>query len=65
MSGQIVDASIVATPKQRNTEAEKDALKAGRIPEDWKDKPARLAQKGEPLLRHWSERQWRTTPARP
>lgn len=45
MSGQIVDASIVAAPKQRNTDAEKDALKAGRIPEDWQDKPAKLAQK--------------------
>jgi IS5 family transposase len=45
MSGQIVDASIVAAPKQRNTDAEKDALKQGRIPADWQDKPAMLAQK--------------------
>jgi IS5 family transposase len=45
MSGQIVDASIVAAPKQRNTDAEKDALKQGRIPADWQDKPAKLAQK--------------------
>jgi IS5 family transposase len=45
MSGQIVDASIVAAPKQRNTDAEKDALKEGRLPGDWKDKPAKLAQK--------------------
>ena len=35
MGGQIVDASIVAAPKQRNTEAEKAAIKAGRIPEGW------------------------------
>ena len=45
MSGQIVDATIVAAPKQRNTMAEKAAIKDGRIPEDWQDKPARLAQK--------------------
>jgi transposase, IS5 family len=45
MSGQIVDASIVAAPKQRNTDAEKDALKVGHIPEDWADRPAKLAQK--------------------
>jgi transposase len=32
MGGQIVDASIVAAPKQRNTEAEKAAIKAGHIP---------------------------------
>ena len=45
MGGQIVDATIVAAPKQRNTQSEKDAIKNGRVPEDWKDKPAKLAQK--------------------
>ena len=45
MSGQIIDASIIAAPKQRNTEGEKAAIKAGRIPEAWADKPAKLAQK--------------------
>ena len=34
MGGQIVDATIVAAPKQRNTEAEKKAIKEGCIPED-------------------------------
>jgi transposase, IS5 family len=45
MGGQIVDASIVAAPKQRNTEAEKAAIKAGRIPEGWAAKPSKLRQK--------------------
>jgi len=45
MSGQIVDASLIAAPKQRNSAAQKAEIKAGRIPEDWKDKPAKLAQK--------------------
>lgn len=45
MGGQIVDATIVAAPKQRNTLAEKAAIKDNRIPEDWKEKPAKLAQK--------------------
>jgi transposase, IS5 family len=45
MGGQIIDATIVAAPKQRNTEAEKKEIKAGRIPEDWKRKPAKLRQK--------------------
>jgi IS5 family transposase len=45
MGGQIIDASIVAAPKQRNTDGEKAEIKAGRIPEAWKDKPAKLAQK--------------------
>jgi transposase, IS5 family len=41
MGGQIVDASLISAPKQRNTEDEKTAIKEGRIPEDWKAKPAR------------------------
>jgi len=45
MSGQIVDASIVAAPKQRNTEAEKAEVKAGRIPPGWAERPAKLRQK--------------------
>jgi IS5 family transposase len=45
MSDQIVDATIVAAPKQRNTLAEKEAIKDGRVPDGWQDKPAKLAQK--------------------
>ena len=45
MSGQIIDASIVAAPKQRNTDGEKADIKAGRIPEAWTNKPAKLRQK--------------------
>ncbi|MFO1035724.1 MAG: IS5 family transposase [Geminicoccaceae bacterium] len=45
MSGQIVDASLVAAPKQRNTEDEKQAIKEGRVPEDWKARPGKLRQK--------------------
>jgi hypothetical protein len=32
-------------PKQRNTNAEKADLRAGRIPQDWQDKPAKLSHK--------------------
>lgn len=45
MGGQIVDATVVSAPKQRNTEAEKAELKAGRVPDAWKAQPAKLAQK--------------------
>jgi len=45
MSGQIMDASIVAAPRQRNTDDEKQAIKEGRIPEDWEDNPAKRRQK--------------------
>ena len=45
MGGQIVDASLIAAPKQRNTEEEKKAIREGRIPEAWKAKPAKLRHK--------------------
>jgi transposase, IS5 family len=45
MGGQIIDASLIAAPKQRNTEAEKAAIKDGRVPEDWEAKPAKLRHK--------------------
>jgi IS5 family transposase len=43
--GQIVDATIIQAPKQHNSQDEKEATKAGEIPDAWKDKPAKLAQK--------------------
>ena len=46
MSGQIVDATLVAAPRQRNTEAEKAAIKAGKTAaEIWPEKPAKARQK--------------------
>ena len=45
MGGQIIDAAIVAAPKQRNSEGEKAEIKAGRVPAEWQAKPAKLAQK--------------------
>ncbi len=35
MSGQLVDATIVSAPKQRNSKAEKQALRKGRVPDGW------------------------------
>lgn len=46
MGGQIVDSSVAAAPKRRNTKDEKRALCEGRIPDDWARKPAKLRQKG-------------------
>ncbi len=46
MSGQIVDASLVPAPKQRNTEPEKAAVKAGRTAQEiWPCAPNKAAQK--------------------
>jgi IS5 family transposase len=43
--GQIVDATIVSAPKQRNTREENDTVKNGDTPEDWEKKPAKNRQK--------------------
>jgi IS5 family transposase len=43
--GQIVDATIVSAPKQRNTREENEAIKQGKTPEAWEQKPAKNAQK--------------------
>ena len=46
MGGQIIDASIVAVPKQRNSREENARIKAGETPAGWEDKPAKRAPKG-------------------
>jgi IS5 family transposase len=46
MGGQIVDATLVAAPKQRNTAVEKAAIKQGKSAREiWPDQPAKAAQK--------------------
>ena len=46
MGGQIVDATLVAAPRQRLTGTEKGAAKAGRSADEiWPDQPAKAAQK--------------------
>lgn len=52
MKGQIVDASIVNVPKQRNSREENSRIKNGEVPEDWpknkrsrKDVDARWSKK--------------------
>lgn len=46
MAGQIVDATLVSAPRQRNTDAEKARIKQGEKARDiWPDKPAKARQK--------------------
>ena len=45
MGGQIIDASIVAVPKQRNSRDENAKIKEGETPQGWEDNPARRCQK--------------------
>ena len=43
--GQIIDASITAAPRQRNTREENAIIKEGGTPQAWEDHPAKLHQK--------------------
>lgn len=44
-TGQIVDASLIRAPIQRNTRNENNAIKEGKTPEDWREKPHKFSQK--------------------
>lgn len=58
MGGQIVDATIVTAPRQRNSRDENDALKAGVIPEAWVRKPALNRQKDKDA--RWTKKHGRS-----
>jgi IS5 family transposase len=45
MGGQIIDASIVPVPKQRNSRDENARIKDGETPGDWENRPAKRSQK--------------------
>ena len=47
MGGQIIDASIVPVPKQRNSRDDNAKIKEGETPEGWENQPAKRSQKGE------------------
>jgi hypothetical protein len=59
--GQIIDASIVAAPKQRNTDGEKRQIREGRIPAEWAGKPAKLRQKDRDA--RWTVKYTKTKPS--
>jgi IS5 family transposase len=43
--GQIVDATFVEIPRQRNSREDNAAIKRGEVPQGWEDKPKMLRQK--------------------
>lgn len=67
MSGQIVDATLVSAPKQRMTDEERKTVKAGRVPEDWKKRPAKLRHKDRDarwMVKFKKPRKSQTAPSR-
>jgi transposase, IS5 family len=43
--GQLIDASLIPVPKQRNTREENATVQAGECPADWEAQPAKRRQK--------------------
>jgi transposase, IS5 family len=58
MGGQIIDATIVAAPRQRNSRDENEAVKAGKTPEEWEKQPAKNRQKDKDA--RWTKKHGRS-----
>jgi len=56
--GQMVDATIVAVPRQRNSRDENEQVKAGTTPKDWKKHPAKNRQKDKDA--RWTKKNGRS-----
>jgi transposase, IS5 family len=56
--GQLIDASFVEVPRQRNSKDENDDIKNGKIPQEWLDEPSKLSQKD--VDAHWMDKNGQT-----
>lgn len=56
--GQIVDASMVAAPRQRNSREDNAKIKQGEVPEGWEENPNMLRQKD--LDARWTKKHGQT-----
>jgi IS5 family transposase len=56
--GQMVDATIVPVPRQRNSRDENELVKAGTTPEDWKKRPSKNRQKDKDA--RWTKKHGRS-----
>src|SRR5271169_3450951 len=56
--GQMVDATIVPVPRQRNSRDENEQVKAGTTPEDWKKHPSKNRQKDKDA--RWTKKHGRS-----
>ena len=58
MGGQIIDATIVAAPRQHNSRVENAAVKDGKTPEEWEQQPAKNRQKDKDA--RWTKKHGRS-----
>src|SRR5512143_773187 len=56
--GQMVDATIVPVPRQRNSRDENEQVKTGATPEDWKRRPSKNRQKDKDA--RWTKKHGRS-----
>jgi transposase, IS5 family len=56
--GQMVDATIVPVPRQRNSRDENEQVKTGKTPKDWQRKPAKNRQKDKDA--RWTKKHGRS-----
>lgn len=58
MGGQIIDATIVPAPRQRNSRDDNATVKAGETPEEWGKQPAKNRQKDKDA--RWTKKHGRS-----
>ena len=58
MGGQIIDATIVLAPRQRNSRDDNALIKSGKTPADWEAHPAKNRQKDKDA--RWTKKHGRT-----
>jgi transposase, IS5 family len=58
MGGQIVDATIVPAPRQRNSRDDNDTIKSGKTPPDWEKQPSMNRQKDKDA--RWTKKHGRS-----
>ena len=56
MGGQIIDATIVPVPKNRNSREENEAVRSGEMPKGWESHPAKRRQKDRDA--RWTKKIW-------
>ena len=55
-SGQMIDATFVEVPRQRNTREENDQIKAGEIPADWQKPEAKAKLRQKDVDARWTKK---------
>ena len=60
-AGQMIDATFVEVPRQRNTREENAQLKAGEVPEAWDKPEAKAKRRQKDTEARWTKKERRET----